>query len=285
MKCVICFESADNLVSNLFIPDASEQKSVDRWKFSDTNVLTPKLPRKRKRLRNIAPDLDDNDEQFFNREDIKRATQSFRMIKRHSTIAHGLSGTSITSKQISAVHQTANNTNSGYHNRDGIDENKLNMLNRIKSERQIIKRDQYLMRTFPTAPSRVNVSLRKDVKWAYDSQYYALRVSLDTAFKIRQAPAPELGSPWPMPQLYNPSNKTFIINPFIFKFHSFGEPCDLLNYSFKRIKRNIFGDIDSVNYRWSNEKSKHMVEITSLNVTVLRECADFPFLEMDESCM
>ena len=106
---------------------------------------------------------------------------------------------------------------------DQADEHPFNMadirLTRIKPGRQAIKTDQNLMRTFPTPPPSVNLSLRKDVTWAHDSEYYALRLTLNNGFKIKQAPVPELGSPWPMPQLYNPSDETYIVNPFTFKFH------------------------------------------------------------------
>ena len=87
---------------------------------------------------------------------------------------------------------------------------------------------------FSTAPPLVDLAAKSKVEWFDDSQYYGLRASSDVRFKIRHAPIPEPGSPWPMPQLYQPSNISFRVSPHGFEFHSVGKciillvPCNLV---------------------------------------------------------
>ena len=143
-----------------------------------------------------------------------------------------------------------------------------------------------------TLRPNVDQALKKSVEWFDDTQYYALRASTDTRFRVRHAPIPEPGSPWPMPQLYEPYNVSFRINPFYFDFHSVGEPCDLLEMNFKRIMMNIFGSIPDVDSKQQQQSFPHgnwegggsFGDLRSLNVTVLKECTEYPYLEMDESC-
>lgn len=98
-----------------------------------------------------------------------------------------------------------------------------------------------------------------------------------------------------MPQLYQPYNISFRINPHTFEFHSVGEPCELLEVNFRRIRRNIFGDIDvdqpveqmggrQAPMTGAADNGAFSVDVRSINVTVLKECTDYPYLEMDESC-
>lgn len=133
-----------------------------------------------------------------------------------------------------------------------------------------------------TVRSRVDPGIKSQVEWYDDTQYYALKASSDTRFRIRHAPIPEAGSPWPMPQLYQPYNVSFRISAANFEFHSVGEPCDLLEVNFRRIRRNIFGDADAEPSSSPGENGVP-VDVRSLNVTVLKECTDYPYLEMDES--
>ncbi len=144
----------------------------------------------------------------------------------------------------------------------------------------------------PTAQPRPDDNQRRTVEWHEDSHYYALKASTDDRFRIRHMPIPEAGSPWPMPQHYQPTQQQFSLDPATFKLHASGETCDILDYSFRRILRNMFGDFSLEDSGWlsvSEQRSgrirvKHLEQIGFLNVTVLKECTVYPALEMDESC-
>jgi hypothetical protein len=134
-----------------------------------------------------------------------------------------------------------------------------------------------------TVPPRVDVEVRKHVEWFDDTQYYALRSSPDSKFRIRYAPAPARGSPWPMPQVYQPTNVSYrVVTDGSFEFHSVGEQCALLDEAFGRFRRNVFGS-DQIAVR-HDDLSGTQSEIHSVNVTVLKECTQYPYLDMDESC-
>ena len=62
--------------------------------------------------------------------------------------------------------------------------------------------------------ARPPVSQKKDVVWFEEYHSFSLRASIDNRFRIRHAPIPAEGSPWPLPQFYRPESKQFIIlNP------------------------------------------------------------------------
>lgn len=156
---------------------------------------------------------------------------------------------------------------------DGLSRNSLSSGTRWNMER----------RKPSTVPPRVDADVRKHVEWFDDTQYYALRSSPDSKFRIRYAPAPARGSPWPMPQVYQPTNVSFrVIADGSFEFHSVGEQCALLDEAFVRFRRNVFS-IDQMTVR-HDDLSGAQSEIHSVNVTVLKECTHYPYLDMDESC-
>lgn len=156
---------------------------------------------------------------------------------------------------------------------DGLARNSLSAAARRNMER----------RKPSTVPPRVDVDARKHVEWFDDTQYYALRSSPDSKFRIRHAPAPARGSPWPMPQVYQPTNVSFRVSTDgSFEFHSVGEQCALLDEAFVRFRRNVFST-DQTAAR-HDDVSGTQSEIHSVNVTVLKECTHYPYLDMDESC-
>ena len=129
-----------------------------------------------------------------------------------------------------------------------------------------------------TVSPHVNADVRSNVEWFEDTQSYALRASADAKFRIRYAPAQAHGSPWPMPQVYQPTNVSFhVAAGSLFEFHSVGEQCELLDDAFIRFRRNVFDDENSARH-------DDLIEIHSVNVTVLKECTRYPYLDMDESC-
>jgi len=111
-------------------------------------------------------------------------------------------------------------------------------------------------------------------------------------FKVRHAPIPAKGSPWPMPRSYLPTKTTFLVVPGDFHFRMVGgESCAILEQNFKRISSNMFGDFDDEEMKFEPEsdiehgqRGRARTAIRWLNVTVLKECTEFPYLEMDESC-
>lgn len=141
-----------------------------------------------------------------------------------------------------------------------------------------------------TARPNIDLGIKTQVDWFDDTQYYALRASSDTRFRVQHAPIPEPGSPWPMPQLYQPYNVSFRVSPHGFEFHSVGEPCELLETNFRRIRKNIFGDVEGEaaaatdGGKQPTVDNRSAADVRTLNVTVLKECSEFPYLEMDESC-
>jgi hypothetical protein len=138
-------------------------------------------------------------------------------------------------------------------------------------------------RPFPTGDPGPKLSAKKEVQWNEDTHYYALKASTDTRFRVRHAPIPAKGTPWPLPQLYNSEETVFPVSED-FQFHAIGETCDVLEFYFERIRRVIFGDAaedsDSDSRYW--RQATNVVHF--LNVTVLKECNELPSLEMDESC-
>lgn len=132
----------------------------------------------------------------------------------------------------------------------------------------------------PTAQPNVDISAKKFVQWFDDTMAYALNSTYDYRFKLRYAPPPSAGSPWPMPQTYMPSNISHRVDPFSFSFQVIDNSCPILHTNFKRIKRNIVGNSEKLaSSYWSSK-----LTVSSLSVTVLKKCTKYPYLEMDESC-
>ena len=152
----------------------------------------------------------------------------------------------------------------------------------------------------PTAPPRPDLDNKRQVQWFEDTHYYALKASNDDRFRIRHAPIPAPGTPWPMPQVYQPSETVFQVDPQAFRIYPIGENCDILEYSFKRILRNTFLDYNVDDMSSSqhgsflggslfgvevDEDQQSRAVVMSLNVTVLKECdGAMPHLDMDETC-
>lgn len=119
-----------------------------------------------------------------------------------------------------------------------------------------------------------------------------LKASSDMRFKVRHAPIPAQGSPWPMPRTYLPTRMTFGIVAGDLHFRMVGgESCEILERNFKRINMNMFGDLTSyaedASFRFdsgSSRRGRARSNLHWLNVTILKECTEFPYLEMDESC-
>ena len=150
-----------------------------------------------------------------------------------------------------------------------------------------------------TAPPRPPEHARDTVDWFEEYRKYALRASVDLRFRIRHAPVPLDGSPWPLPQTYHPSPRQLIIHrPSSFLFNANGESCDILTYAFERARRNTFGDASQDwaenTYRkffgggsdGGDVNGKSLPELLQLNVTVVTPCSEnsLPHLNMNEAC-
>jgi len=107
-------------------------------------------------------------------------------------------------------------------------------------------------------------------------------------FKIRHSHIPAYGTPWPMPRIYHPHITVYRIVPSQLQFRIVGgRSCELLKRNFRRISRNMFGENPQDDGPASpvSDAYGYLRTIRWMNITVLKECAEFPFLEMDESCM
>lgn len=135
----------------------------------------------------------------------------------------------------------------------------------------------------PTAKPNVDPSVRKHVMWFEDSQAYGLNATYDYRFKLRHAPIPRTGTPWPMPQSYLPSNISHLVNSDL-SLTVAGSSCPILHINFKRIRRNIFGacEEDSSGPNVFQMFGANIVRSVSVNVE--KRCTKYPYLEMDESC-
>jgi len=110
-------------------------------------------------------------------------------------------------------------------------------------------------------------------------------------FKIRHAHIPAYGTPWPMPFIYHPQTTVYRVVPGELRFHVVGvESCEILERNFLRISRNMFGENPGQDNA-ANPASdvgglfqRSLRVVRWLNVTVLKQCSQFPYLEMDESC-
>ena len=94
-----------------------------------------------------------------------------------------------------------------------------------------------------------------------------------------------------MPFIYHPQTTVYRVIPAQLQFRVIGvESCELLERNFRRISRNMFGDSlheDDAENPASDvggSPPRLLRVVRWLNVTVLKECVEFPYLEMDESC-
>ena len=151
-------------------------------------------------------------------------------------------------------------------------------------------------RKIPTAPPRPRLEARSEVEWFEEYRQYALKASVDLRLRIRHAPIPLAGSPWPLPQEYQPARTQFRIRPAHFVFHATAESCDILQFGFERAQKNTFGDaaeteeVESGGFglfgRGEKEDGAEMRELMQLNVTLHTPCNDdsLPHLDMSEKC-
>lgn len=135
----------------------------------------------------------------------------------------------------------------------------------------------------PTAKPNVDPSARKDVMWFEDSQAYGLNATYDYRFKLRHAPIPRMGTPWPMPQSYLPSNVSHLVSSDL-SLTVTGSSCPVLHINFKRIRRNIFGACEEDDSSGTNIFQMFGASVVrSVSVNVEKRCTKYPYLEMDES--
>ena len=96
-----------------------------------------------------------------------------------------------------------------------------------------------------------------------------------------------------MPRIYHPHTTIYRLIPAQLQLHVLGDDaCPLLQRNFRRIFRNVFGENPVEDGAASASTSEDfrgfplrlMRVIRWLNVTVIKECTEFPYLEMDESC-
>ena len=133
---------------------------------------------------------------------------------------------------------------------------------------------------------RPDLTSRKDVMWFPEYHGYSLRASVDNRFRIRYAPLPGEGTPWPMPQSYKSETAfVYLVNPFNLTFEVTGESCDVLDFAIDRVKRNMFGQLNS----GDSEPYAHLFQpfekrLSHVNVTLLEPCEKYPHLDMDEFC-
>jgi len=91
--------------------------------------------------------------------------------------------------------------------------------------------------------------------------------------------------------MYHPQITVYRVVPSQLQFHTIGvDSCEILERNFRRIRRNMFGESPHEDAA-ANPSSvgdglrpRMLRVIRWLNVTILKECAQFPYLEMDESC-
>ena len=94
-----------------------------------------------------------------------------------------------------------------------------------------------------------------------------------------------------MPRIYHPHTTVYRIIPSQLRLHTVvGGACPLLERNFRRIYRNMFGEnpaedvAGSPTSDFSGFPLQLMRVIRWLNVTIIKDCTEFPYLEMDESC-
>jgi len=94
-----------------------------------------------------------------------------------------------------------------------------------------------------------------------------------------------------MPRIYHPHSVVYRIIPSQFKLRLVGsELCSILEQNFRRISRHMFGE-SPVEDDTANTASdvggfplRLLRVIHWLNITIIKECMEFPYLEMNESC-
>lgn len=136
----------------------------------------------------------------------------------------------------------------------------------------------------PTPSPLVDPSAKEQVMWFDDSLTYGLNATYDYRFKLRRAPLPRMGSPWPMPQSYVTSNISHLVDSKSLSLTVTGHSCPILHSYFQRIKRNVFGKCEQSGETEFYQSSGTDAVLRSLSVTILKKCTRYPYLEMDESC-
>lgn len=94
-----------------------------------------------------------------------------------------------------------------------------------------------------------------------------------------------------MPRIYHPQTTVYRLIPSQLQLRIVsGKPCEILDWNFQRIRRNMFGGENPSEDVSESDVSagvgrRMMRTVRWMNVTVVKPCAQFPYLEMDESCM
>lgn len=135
----------------------------------------------------------------------------------------------------------------------------------------------------PTAKPNVDPSARKHIMWFEDSMAYGLNATYDYRFKLRHAPIPRMGTPWPMPQSYLPSNISHLVDSDL-SLTVTGNSCPILHINFRRIRKNIFGACEEDSGGTKIFQLFGANAIRSISINVQKRCTKYPYLEMDESC-
>ncbi|KAI8790496.1 beta-hexosaminidase subunit alpha isoform X2 [Biomphalaria glabrata] len=117
--------------------------------------------------------------------------------------------------------------------------------------------------------------------------------------KVRRAPHPSTGEPWPMPQYYSKKdNKVYQISRDL-RFVSTGITCDILDEALVRhLQRTLRGSVEDMYDNLQNAEGTNIEDpalryekdefvnapvITSVEIKVRKPCDKYPSLESDES--
>ncbi|XP_064640004.1 beta-hexosaminidase subunit alpha-like isoform X2 [Lineus longissimus] len=130
--------------------------------------------------------------------------------------------------------------------------------------------------------------LRAPVEESYwDGGDFIIKVSNKDTFKVRRAPVPKFGSPWPLPQFYKSSPVIFMLDQESFQFRAVKQSCDVLEEAFKRYRRLIIdhfgvtlGPTDQIERKL--QQSGKVSLLSQVDVAVTKPCTEYPSLEMNE---
>ena len=87
------------------------------------------------------------------------------------------------------------------------------------------------------------------------------------------------GAPWPLPQVYSPSDVAIKVSKQ-FSFLAAGKDCDILEAAVARYSKLLFGEMarsDKLIFESSSV-------LKSVSVNLIDDCEMYPHINMDESC-
>ena len=122
-----------------------------------------------------------------------------------------------------------------------------------------------------------------------------------SAKNLGSAPPATGGQPWPMPQVFQPSNGSQVLSRNNFTFKVTGQTCGILEAAVDRYFKLIFyPDRRAVELRRRRDTTLRFrpygggiqVEprvsdvplLTSMTVNLMHECEEVPYMGMDEKC-